>query len=311
MKKLHQPRFVLVTRKTPLEQLVEQHGTVAQSRFYLESRGQDPAGYEEAHERLTAGLALASAGIPENRRRVRVDRSDLDRFLFSPDDIVLVVGQDGLVANTAKYLDGQLALGVNPDPERYDGVLCPHPPDAVGQFATWLENQDSNDEFLVERRVMCRAQREDGQELLALNEVFVGHQTHQSARYRIEAPGGSERHSSSGFICATGTGCTGWARSIAEQRGIETLVDSPEEARLAWFVREPVPSVFTGTERTFGLLSEGELLVLHSEMGIGGVVFADGIEADYLEFLDGQTVTLGIAERRLHLVVPAGKEPPR
>lgn len=41
-------------------------------------------------------------------------RGDLDRFLFEPDDIVLALGQDGLVANVAKYLDGQPVIGSNP-----------------------------------------------------------------------------------------------------------------------------------------------------------------------------------------------------
>jgi hypothetical protein len=33
----------------------------------------------------------------------------------------VTLGQDGLVANTLKYLDGQPVVGVNPDPERWDG----------------------------------------------------------------------------------------------------------------------------------------------------------------------------------------------
>ena len=39
------------------------------------------------------------------------------------EDIVVVVGQDGLVANTLKYLQGQPVIAVNPD--RSDGrVAC-------------------------------------------------------------------------------------------------------------------------------------------------------------------------------------------
>ena len=151
---------------------------------------------------------------------------------------------------------------------------------------------------------MALAEREDGQRLLALNEVFVGHQSHQSAKYRIEVDGEEERHSSSGVICATGTGSTGWARSIVEQRKLDIDLPFPTEASLAWFVREPFPSVYTGTELTWGFLSEGFQLVLHSEMGHGGVIFADGIEQDYLEFLSGQVVSISIAEDTLNLLIP-------
>ncbi|HSA22953.1 MAG TPA: hypothetical protein P5076_15965, partial [Myxococcota bacterium] len=132
-------------------------------------------------------------------------------------------------------------------------------------------------------------------------------------RYRLllEGSGGSqaareERQSSSGLICATGTGCTGWARSIVEQRGLEAALPAPGERALAWFVREPFPSVSTGTTLDHGLLANEERLTVFSEMGEGGVVFADGIESDRLDFQSGQVLRIGVAGRALTLVVPAG-----
>jgi hypothetical protein len=231
-----------------------------------------------------------------------VDRDDRDRSLFAPEDVVVVVGQDGLVPNAAKYLNGQLAIGINPDPERYDGVLCQHPPAVMSALLRWVETREGA-AFRVEHRVMALAEREDGQRLLALNEVFFGHQTHQSARYRIQAGTGEERHSSSGVICSTGTGSTGWARSISQQIGLAEPLPAPEERRLAWFVREPFPSVFTQTGFRHGRLEPGESLTLSSEMGEGGVIFADGIESDRLEFLSGHRVTVAIAPATFNLVV--------
>jgi len=78
----------------------------------------------------THGFRQVLAHIPADQRRLRVDRDDLARFLFGPDDVVLMVGQDGLVPNAAKYLSGQLAIGINPDPSSYDGILCAHSPEA-------------------------------------------------------------------------------------------------------------------------------------------------------------------------------------
>jgi hypothetical protein len=303
----HLPRIVLVTRRTPLELLLAQHGTLAQARFYLETRGEGLAPYEEVHERFEAGLARVVRAIPADQRRVRVDRAELDRFLFAPDDLVVIVGQDGLVPNTAKYLDGQWAIGVNPDPERYDGVLCRHPPAATEALLRWTRS-GGDAGYRIERRVMAIAEREDGQRLLALNEIFVGHRSHQSARYRLSVDGAEERQSSSGVICATGTGSTGWARSIVEQRRITEPLPAPTEPRLAWFVREPFPSVYTGTRLNFGFLGPERRMVIHSEMGRGGVVFADGIEADYLTFLQGHSVRLTLARTTLNLVVPANEE---
>lgn len=296
------PRVVLVTRKTQLEVLRESRGTLDQVRFYLKSRGQREKEYEEADARFHAGLSEVQRAIPPDWRRVRVDRDDLDRFLFAPEDVVVVVGQDGLVPNAAKYLNGQLAIGINPDPERYDGVLCQHPPAAMSALLRWVETREGP-AFRVEHRIMALAEREDGQRLLALNEVFFGHQTHQSARYRIQAGKGEERHSSSGVICSTGTGSTGWARSISQQIGLAEPLPAPEERRLAWFVREPFPSIFTQTGLRHGRLEPGESLTLSSEMGEGGVIFADGIESDHLEFLSGHRVTVGIAPATFNLVV--------
>src|SRR5215213_4262310 len=78
---------------------------------------------------------------------------------------VLELGQDGLVANVAKYLDGQPVIGLNPDPGRVPGVLVRHPPEAAADLLSDLAR--------VEHRTMVRAALDDGQEVLALNEVFV------------------------------------------------------------------------------------------------------------------------------------------
>lgn len=300
------PRIVLVTRRTPLELLLERFGTRGQAEFYLRSRGQSLAWADAVHEAQQAAMAQVTAAIDVQQARVRLDRDDLDRFLFVADDLVLVVGQDGLVPNVAKYLRGQTVIGINPDPTCYDGVLCQHAAGATAallHFATARNTAGAT--YRIQTRSMALAQREDGQQLRALNEVFIGHASHQSARYRLRCGAQAERHSSSGLIAATGTGATGWARSITEQRELAVPLPSPEHSQLAWFVREPFPSVATGTALNFGLLEAGEELQLVSEMDEAGVIFADGIEADRVEFLSGQVCTIGLAPERLHLVVAA------
>lgn len=301
---VNKPRVVLVTRKTPLELLQQRDGTTQQAMFRLRTAGQSIDRQRELHDRFHSALATVLEALAPDQRRVRIDRDELDRFLFAPDDIVLMVGQDGLVPNTAKYLDGQLAIGINPDPAHYDGILCPHPPQAVGRLLAWAQSPREAS-YCIQRRVMAEAVREDGQRLLALNEVFVGHRTHQSARYRIRLGQREARHSSSGVIVSTGTGSTGWARSIITQRRLDEPMPAVDEPRLAMFVREPWPSVATTTELDFGSIPQEEELVLYSEMGEGGVFFADGIESDFVEFTDGQVLRVRVAEQRLNLVMPA------
>jgi hypothetical protein len=151
---------------------------------------------------------------------------------------------------------------------------------------------------------MVKTTLDDGQQLVALNELFVGHQSHQSARYTIRTDSAEERHSSSGVIIATGTGATGWARSIHQERHDHLNLPGPEDDVLAFYVREAFPSVATGTDLTSGLIHEQDQLRIRSENNEGGVIFGDGIESDYLPFNWGVQAQLGLAEQKLALAQP-------
>lgn len=293
------PRCVVVERPTEYQELLLRHGTREQVRFFLEQRGESIEAVEARHERQRRHHAGVMGAVPVEWRRASVQRADLDRFLFEPEDIVVVLGQDGLVANVAKYLDDeQPVIGLNPDPERYPGVLVRHPPAVGGE----LMQDVAAGRAVLERRTMAQAALDDGQRLLALNEVFIGHASHQSARYRIAAGARSERQSSSGVVVTTGTGATGWAASLRLQRHSDLELPGPEERQLAFFVREPWPSLATGTELTEGLIGGDDHLTLICELGDGGVVFGDGIEADHLRLEWGQRVEVSVAERALALV---------
>ena len=76
----------------------------------------------------------------------------------------------------------------------------------TAELLDWTEHRRARG-LTIERRTMAEARREDGQRMLALNEIFVGHASHQSARYRLSmADGQQERQSSSGLIVAVPTG---------------------------------------------------------------------------------------------------------
>ena len=292
------PRVVVVSRQTEYQALIARHGTRGQAEFFLSTRGRSIADLERADRTFQGALASVLGAIPTEWRRARVDRVDLDRFLFEPRDVVVAVGQDGLVANTAKYLEGQFVVGVNPDPAAYEGVLVPHPPDASRALIARAARREVD----VEERTMVEAVLDDGQRLLALNEVFVGHASHQSARYTLSFLGASERQSSSGLIVTTGTGATGWGRSVSLSRSSLLAMPAPREPALAFFVREAWPSVIYGASLTEGRLDGGAALDVNSEMNAGGVVFGDGIESDRLEFSWGRHLAVRVASERLHLV---------
>ena len=292
------PRCVLVERPSEYRDLLARHGTREQVRFFLAGRGLSVDDVEGRHQAYGRTRAAVLGAIPVDWRVATVDRSELDRFLFTPDDVVLTLGQDGLVANVSKYLDGQPVIGLNPDPGRNPGVLVRHPPEATADLLADLAEGRAT----VEERTMVSASLDDGQSLRALNEVFVGHRTHQSARYSLRVGERVERQSSSGLIVATGTGSTGWAASVNRQRPEPLPLPAPEAGDLAWFVREAWPSIGTGTRLTGGLLRATECLEVTSELGDGATVFGDGIESDRLQVDWGQRVTIRTADRSLRLV---------
>ena len=290
------PRAVLVERPSEYDELLARHATHEQVRFFLEQRGRALDEVLERHAALAATHRAVLGAVPADWRAATVLRADLDRFLFEPGDVVLALGQDGLVANVAKYLDGQPVIGL--DPGLGVGVLVRHPPEAAGDLIADLARGTAR----IEERTMARARLDDGQEVLALNEIFVGHVTHQSARYTIALGERSERQSSSGVIAATGTGATGWAASINRQLAQPLALPAPTDPALAFFVREAWPSSVTGMTLTAGRIGAASRLTITCELGEGGTVFGDGIEADHVAVDWGQRIEIGAASRTLRLV---------
>lgn len=292
------PRVILVRRETELDRVRAVHASVASARFVLARKGVSLAAAQDAHAHQADVLHEVRAAIPADWRQATVLRGDLERFVFGPEDIIVAVGQDGLVANVAKYLGGQPVIGVDPQPGINRGVLVRFRADDVRRLLPMA----AADALTVEHRTMAQAQLDDGTTLLALNEIFIGHRSHQSARYTIEAAGRSERQSSSGLIVATGTGATGWASSIMRACHID-LALAPTAPRLGFLVREAWPSPATGTDVVAGVV-ESEPVTVTSEMDDGGTIFADGIESDRLAFGWGRRVAVSVASRTLKLAVP-------
>ena len=292
-----QPRAVLVHRRSEYDELIARHGTRQQADFFLRTRGRSLDEIRSRHEALGRAVQVATAAVPAAWRRAEIERADLARFVFGPEDVVVVVGQDGLVANVAKYLDGQPVVGIDPEPDRNPGILVPHSPEATaGLLATAVAGTH------LQRRTMVEAHTDDGQSLRALNELYIGHASHQSARYWLHLPDGTpERQSSSGVLAGTGTGATGWLRSAWQERHSPLTLPGPTDPTLCWFVREPWPSPTTDTFLSEGVLDAGEELTLAVESD-QLVCFGDGIEADALTLSWGQRLTITRAERCLHLV---------
>ncbi len=307
MKKSNQTRFLLVYRKTRLQELVERFNTWPQAKFYLEHNQVDTQDYLEEHDLYQKRLVEAEKILKAQGRFQLLDRGFLPSYQFSPSDIVVVIGQDGLVANTLKYLQGQPVIAINPDPGRWDGKLLPF---EIGDLSG-VVNRTEMGKVEMESVTFAEARTNDGQRMLAINDLFIGPRSHTSARYKLCWDGRDEMQSSSGIIVSTGFGSTGWFQSIlAGAIGVAGTDAHKLQAGFAWSeerlqfaVREPFPSNTTGTSLVFGKVTSEIPLVLESLMPENGVIFSDGIEQDYLAFNSGSVVTVGIAETKGQLVM--------
>jgi NAD kinase len=332
MNRLTDNKIVLVTRPTRLAELVIRFNTVSQARFYVEHQGADFSDYLREDETYHRALSETQSALSQVGRVQTVDRGFLPNFVFAPDDTVVTLGQDGLVANTLKYLNGQPVVGVNPDPERWDGRLLTF---RVGDLTKVMP------EVVLRKRptksvTMAKAALNNGQTLYGVNDLFIGPKTHCSARYLIRSGEASETQSSSGVIVSTGMGSTGWlkglltgAAAITQSAGsaltrqattelfaaTERMSKGHGKLRLnvktefAWdanylfyTVREPFPTNTTGASLVFGRVTTETPLILQSRMAENGVIFSDGIEKDFLEFNSGTQAVVCIAERKGVLV---------
>lgn len=305
-------KVVIVTRKTMLEELIERHGTRDQAAFLLRNRGQSIEDMEVAHHLYIQALASLKGVIPSSVRQQVIERNFLPNFLFGPRDLVITLGQDGLVVNTAKYLQDQPIVAFNPDPSRIDGVLIPFTMDMARSTLGAALEQD----LPMKHITMARAQLDDGQCLDAVNDLFVGIQGHASARYRLGFRKKQEEQSSSGIIVSTGAGSTGWFRSIVtgaqgvangfveKQRAFnfkEKYRFDPEASELRFSVREPFISNTSHAELIYGRILERDSLEIISRMPQRGILFSDGMESDFIKFDSGMRASISIAKRKVHL----------
>lgn len=301
------PEYAIVVKnKTRLEALIERFNTKAQAKFYIESLGGDFNDYELEHENFQHSLSILQRQLSKVIKNKIIDRAFLPSFLFNEKHVVVVIGQDGLVANTAKYVNNLPIIAVNPDVDRFDGFLLPFTPN---NFVAPLENVLTGT-HKIKVATLAEASLNDGQRLLAFNDLFIGASSHVSARYKISYGNKTEEHSSSGIIVATNSGSTGWLSSVFNMvRGIngerqkgKANKAGPNSEQVMFVVREPFLSKKTQAGIVSGILEPSEIIVVQSYMPTGGVIFSDGIETDFLRFNSGAIATIRAAKEKALLV---------
>lgn len=333
---------IIVRSKTRLEQLTEKFNTTEQAKFYVKSKqkayfskkneglmksgfgspvklkkkvsepmmSNDFSVYEEENESFYDSMDTIQDQLDGVLKTKVINQDFLSNYIFTEKDLVVVVGQDGLVANTAKYVNGIPIIAVNPNESKYDGVLLPFTPD---NFMEAVHNVLAGT-YSKKNITMAEVVLNDGQKLLAFNDFYIGIASHSSSRYQITFRNQKENHSSSGIIVSTGAGATGWMssmfnmangmiRTFSNTNQIEYKPISQEDESLMFIVREPFVSKTSQANIVAGQIYFGEQLTVESFMPQNGIIFSDGIQSDYLEFNSGAIAEIGVAKEKAILVV--------
>ena len=322
------PSIALVTTETRLSGLLTKYGTKGAAKFrmrtarkHVASKSSEVADlmvddadfdfYVEEDDRYRRSVdeveeALGGLGFSV----INLPKQYLATYDFRHTAIVVVIGPDGLVANTAKYVGDLPIVAINPDPQSIDGKLLPF----KVRDARIVVQRTLDEKMRSAQITLARVDLGDGQSMLAFNDFFIGRRSHASARYVLYSDRKSEVHSSSGVIVSTGAGATGWLSSVFNMsRGVTEWIggeegEAPnlnwEDRRLAWVVREPFVSRTTKASLVAGLIDEPKTIRVESLMPEQGVIFSDGIESDFIEFNSGAIAELSVASQRTRLVVP-------
>jgi NAD kinase len=298
------PKFILITRKTRLQELTERFNTLDQARFYIEQLGQSFEDYIEEHRVFSHALSLTETSLSKYGRLQRVERSFLSNFLFSKECIVFCLGQDGLVANTLKYTLDIPVIGINPDQSRIAGKLLAFKPDDLPHLLPNILTNTLTTKLIT----MAKAQLSNGQSLLAVNDLFIGPKSHSTAAYSIQLHAKKETQFSSGILVSTGLGSTGWMKSIIEGAfaiSRNTQIYQPfdwTQRDLKFAIREPFTQS-NSYDLTHGIIKNKEKLSVSSLMPESGVIFSDGIEQDFVDFNSGLLAEISVADETAKLAI--------
>jgi len=342
MKNLNYENAIIIRKPTRLEQLKSKFNTKEQAKFYIQQNkvsfkakkiNSSPSkmnneqmlieqkaaeneaeteylGYENENSNFYSALSIVEKKI-SSLLKVKILYQDyLPSYIFGPQDVIIVLGQDGLVANTAKYVNGLPIIGINPDPSRYDGVLLRY---NTSNFIDAV-NDLLNNSYKAKYISMAQANLNDGQSLLAFNDFFVGINSHASAQYSITYKNKTEYQSSSGIVISTGAGSTGWLSSFYNMtKGlinefVPNIIELkkftfPQDANYIMFVvREPFISRTSQANIVVGKIEMNEVLKIESNMPQNGVIFSDGIQNDFLEFNVGTIAEISLASQKAVLI---------
>ena len=309
-------RFILITRRPRASTIRDAYASARLASFIMGEQGESYEEYEREERKLKEAAFRIKSVAAELGPVLEIERNLLPSTPLGRHDVLIAIGQDGLVANTLRYSADIPILGVNPDPDSYEGTLLPFD---VGSAIRYLKCRPAREH--CEEVTLAEGIFSNGAKIKAANDIFIGKSDHSSSLYKIRHREEMEHHSSSGIIVSTPMGATGWQRSILEGslRILSAVTGTPfrdiqekeptgkSENRLRFWVREPWQSLKSQSSLVSGTITAGTPLLVTSEMGEGGTVFADGMQADSFAFPAGESLQITPSATKGRLILGYGE----
>jgi NAD+ kinase len=178
-----------------------------------------------------------------------------------PFNLIIVLGGDGTILKTCKYVTTQEVILINSDPEHSEGVITEFPLSELEKLF-WI--LDGKFKTKLRQRIEVKVNSASLDDPV-LNEIYFGSgKSCMISEYEIQYEGKKEIQRGSGVLISTGTGSTAWYHSAG---GNEF---DPEEEKAKFLVREAynkeklnltiLNGVATGTD--FKLVAKKEDMVL-------------------------------------------------
>jgi hypothetical protein len=194
-------------------------------------------------------------------------------------DFIIALGGDGTVLGTSRLTK----LSVNSDTPILTvrgsngsvGALCYYNLDLV-DFAL---NQIKQEKYTVEKWTRVKATC-NGSSICGLNEIYIGSEfSVRASKYNLYFKHQKDYQISSGVVISTGTGITGWFKSILGQYPSRFPTDR-DSNDLAYIVRELSYSQLSEIGEEFiyneNVIEDGELICIEWMQDRKGVAAADG-----------------------------------
>jgi NAD kinase len=230
-----------------------------------------------SHENQKGALRILKRFFPEKQF---VSREEFTEEIAVNADMVIALGGDNHLQYVSHFVDNQLMMGINSDPEKSVGALTYFNATSFDRILKRLEEGD----FVIEEwtRLEARLEAGIGYVGLATCDYFLGEKERKNmSRHIIVHNGRSEEQKGSGLLVVTGAGSTGWYTSASRYLHSDEN-DFPKTDRMARFVlAEPYVQPGRRLENYVmlcGSLKEGEELTVYSLNDSEGIISNDSLE---------------------------------